>query len=329
MEKLDTLPICFIGGTGRSGTTILRKIFQQHSKVALFPEWRGTIDPDGILDFYVSMTYMWSPHLVDFKIKRLRKMLDKLGTKKSIDKVLNSVSGRLWEKSNMNLRPQYATIEVAKYCENYFEIVDELINDLSDFDFKGIWAGKEFGSQSRIYHASVYSKDQLKSIFSKFLYKFYGSIVNKQNATFYLEDNTWNFIWFDKLLDLLPNAKLVHIHRDPRDVVSSYLNQRWAPSDVKEATQFYTDLMDKWLAIRDKIPKESYFEISLYELVETPAEMLKKIGNFWGIEYEDSLLNIKLNKSNKGRWKKNLDAATAKELELNLAKYSKEYNYGI
>ena len=54
--------VIFIGGSGRSGTNILRKILSNHSKVASLPfEHRFIIDPNGIIDFYNSFTLNWSP----------------------------------------------------------------------------------------------------------------------------------------------------------------------------------------------------------------------------------------------------------------------------
>ena len=47
----------FIGGTGRSGTTILKKVLQQHSNIVTIPnELRIIIDPDGILDLFNALT---------------------------------------------------------------------------------------------------------------------------------------------------------------------------------------------------------------------------------------------------------------------------------
>ena len=71
--------ICLIGGTGRCGTTILKQIFQAHPEVAKIPEWRFAVDPDGILDFYSSLSQNWSPHLFDVKLKRLYKLLQQTG----------------------------------------------------------------------------------------------------------------------------------------------------------------------------------------------------------------------------------------------------------
>jgi len=66
----------FIGGTGSSGTTILRKIISRHSKLYAFPfETRFLIDPDGIVDLYNGLLYGWAPYMIDKKIKRFRNLI--------------------------------------------------------------------------------------------------------------------------------------------------------------------------------------------------------------------------------------------------------------
>ena len=48
---MNEIPVLLIGGTGRSGTSILSRIFSTHPDITDVPEWRFLIDPDGIIDF--------------------------------------------------------------------------------------------------------------------------------------------------------------------------------------------------------------------------------------------------------------------------------------
>ena len=62
-----------ISGTGRSGTNIIKDILNLNSSVYALPfEHRITIDPDGIIDFYLSSLNIWSPYMYDKKLKNLK-----------------------------------------------------------------------------------------------------------------------------------------------------------------------------------------------------------------------------------------------------------------
>ena len=107
--------ILLIGGTGRSGTTILYKIFSQHPDIASVPESRFLIDPEGLIDFYFSVTKLWSPYLYDIKLKRLKHVLDK-SAKKSNLYFLNKIFKKF---INYKIDPKYSNFSIIDYCPNY------------------------------------------------------------------------------------------------------------------------------------------------------------------------------------------------------------------
>ena len=63
--------IAFIGGTGRSGTSITRKLLSKGCDVAALPfEHRILIDPDGPIQFYESLGRYREPYTIDLAIQR-------------------------------------------------------------------------------------------------------------------------------------------------------------------------------------------------------------------------------------------------------------------
>ncbi len=303
-EQADNRKICLIGGTGRCGTTLLSSIFDQHSEVTEVPEWRFLIDPDGILEF-INNASCWSPYHVDIRIKRLNAILRSLGKDRLMLKVLNRFTRKFIEPSfPRKLSGKFLGVDASRYSPNFNYLSEELIGKLFQDEYAGHWIGMPFWSRKKLYYAQPYSRDQLIEIFREFYYAVIDDVLNHKRASYYLEKNTWNIIWFDQILTLLPSARLVHIYRDPRDVVASFTQQSWMPSDPLLAAKIYRDLFDSWQKVKKKVPDGSYTEVSLEQLSEDPEKILKTVCDFWGIPWSASLLGKDLSRSNSGRWKK-------------------------
>ena len=126
---------CFIGGTGRCGTSILRTNLSIHSSVATLPiEHRLTVDPDGIFDFYRSYTAGWSPHYADAKLTRLRNFLEDLSSTSSIHKIFRYLF-RAFRLAGISITPKkYLDVELSCSIPNYSEHVNTLFNELVEFE---------------------------------------------------------------------------------------------------------------------------------------------------------------------------------------------------
>jgi hypothetical protein len=301
--------ICLIGGTGRCGTTILKKIFHEHPQVAHIPEWRITLDPDGLIDFYMTLSEGWSPYLFDIKLKRLQKLLQDAGRSSAVWNPYRLVlkKFKIQKIFPFHLSPRYSDFSIKKVCPEYSSLVKELTENLKKFEYRGDWTGQRFFTKRTIQYAPPWGKDDLADVLGRFLGQVIQNMLDKQGKQIFVEDNTWNILWFDKFLELMPQAKLIHIYRDPRDVVASFTKQTWTPTDPSRAALFYNGIMERWWEIHKHLPKKSYMEISLENLVQAPEAVTKEICRFWNIPWHNSLLKTDLSRSHSGRWKKDLN----------------------
>jgi hypothetical protein len=322
--------IIFIGGTGRSGTNILRKILNQHPEVGSLPfEHRFIIDPDGIIDFYVSFLQGWSPYWADKKITRLEKFLKNLGGSESIiirglDKII-----QLLDREGKIITPhKYSGWQLNKHIPNFERNTQKLVRELHSFSYKGKWPGMpSYKFSPKIKFAPFYKKKDLQKILSKFLKdNFYGFLV-KRGKSIYVEDNTWNILFAKELLELLPEAKILHIMRDPRDVIASLKYQRWAPNNIKQCLFFYKAVIVQWLKIKKKIPRENLIEIKLEELVNCTEDTLRRITEKLNFDYNKKMLNIDLSEGHLGRWKEEFNTQEKMLLEQELESIMNELKY--
>jgi len=63
-------------------------------------------------------------------------------------------------------------------------------------------------------------------------------------------------------------------------------------------------MIDKWNLVKKDLPKESFMEVDLYQLIDDPETTLKNISGFIGVNYDKKMLNIDLSRSNRDRWEK-------------------------
>ena len=319
--------VLLIGGSGRSGTTFLSNIFSSHPDICNVPESRFLIDPDGLIDFYESSKNSWSPYHHHIRLKRLVQFLNKLerlsfGRKSGL--ALSKLKVDKYANHKMNL--QYHNLSIESFCPDFKILVRWLEKELTYFSFQGQWVGMQQFEKTNINYGCPDST-KVKEVFVAFLDQYIFAILKQQNVQFYLEKNTWNILWFNKILDFLPTGKLVHIYRDPRDVVASFTRQKWMPSDPFQAATIYKDLMLKWQSVKSSIPADSFYEMSLEQLVDSPEETIRNICSFWNISFHQKLLDISLSKSNKKRYVKEFSSDTLKGIEKILAPVLSDYAY--
>lgn len=147
-----------------------------------------------------------------------------------------------------------------------------------------------------------------------------------QNIAFYTDPtkklllkNPHSMGRIEVLLEMYPNAKFIHIHRDPYDVFNSNIHlyhkairtqflQEFSDEEIEERVLYcYETSMGKFLEDWNKIPEGNRTEISYKNLSDHPLETMEKIyttiqlGDFTSLrpkldEYLKGVKNYKKNK---------------------------------
>ncbi len=152
--------------------------------------------------------------------------------------------------------------------------------------------------------------------------------------------------------DLWPDCKILHIYRDPRDVLASKKKAVWSRSGtafrhvVAGRIQWYMSQRFK-----RQVGEGTYREIKYEELLDDPARELRSVCEWLGVEYRPEMLDFSsaaaglisddeyswkkettgpLLKSNHGKWKLELsqfEAVLAEQINSDLINYG-EYPKG-
>ena len=287
--------IVFIGGTGRCGTNIMKDVLSLHPKVASHPfEYRFIIDPDGIIDFYVTALNCWSPYIIDRKLRKL-------------ESFLMTLSGKQGKKE------VYVDWELNKNLSRYEEEVRGLMGELVDFKYNGIHYGLK--KRRDLYFMGYKTKRNLANILGGFIRRLVDGYLKQENKEVYIEDNTHNLLFAREILELLPEAKFIHMVREPKDVIASLSKQRWAPNDKVKAAKWYKEVISRIEDLKGDLPPKSFIVIDLYELVDDTERVLMEVCEFLGMSFSDKMLGVLLNKSNRGRWREEFTVNELKTIQ--------------
>ncbi len=300
MEKYQSI---YIGGTGRCGTNILKKVLCKHPDVCGLPfEPRYLLDPDGIFDFYENN--MWSPYVVDFKLRRLKKILKRLGKRDLLDHITIFLYDLLKINKRKLTPPRYQKWELDKYIPGYSEHVDQLFNEIVEMYHYSYWCGSESFKRNNVaLFSRKVSDPHVKKAIIRFIDKNIQSVINYYDAEVYVDDSTFNILHANDIQELCKNSRLIHIFRDPRDVLSSYLKQNWAPDNLDSAIKWYKSILAEWEGQKKKLPDSFYRELRFEDFIFNFSVEIEKIEDFTGIDFSQIQFQPSVEKANIGRWK--------------------------
>ncbi|MCK4871803.1 MAG: sulfotransferase [Phycisphaerales bacterium] len=94
----------------------------------------------------------------------------------------------------------------------------------------------------------------------------------------------------DRIRAILPEAKFIHIYRDPRDVVASMLGMSWTQGTVRGLARSWFKTMREHLICLREVPDSHYTGVRLETLVARPEEELKRLCDFLGETFDPAML---------------------------------------
>lgn len=141
----------------------------------------------------------------------------------------------------------------------------------------------------------------------------YQSVIKnyEQDNSLYVGDKDPRLLdYLPQLYELTPQSKIIHIIRDPRDVVLSRTKADWSKHwPFFMHSYLYNAQLLRGSKIGKSVFKENFLEIYYEELLEHPDEILKKITSFLEVPYSDDMLDFglsakKLVRKDEMQWKK-------------------------
>lgn len=134
---------------------------------------------------------------------------------------------------------------------------------------------------------------------------------------------------------LWPEAKFIHLVKDPRDVANSYVSAGWA-GNVWYGVDPWIETERQWDIVKKNIPEDRYIEIQFEELIQNPRAELTRICEFLGVAYTDEMFKYSgetsyetIDPSKVFRWKSKSSLRDIALVETKVGELLEKHGYNL
>jgi len=340
---MSLLPL-FIGGTGRCGTTVLGRTLSLHRDIFTIPfESRFIVDPHGVVNLVQALSINWDQYHGHYAVLKFKELMKELYPSK-LRYLYKIGAGKIYPKLHIAPPRYYFTIDGKWKDEEFFDyktqpfsvlisrdkfeiLLKEFLSKIIIREYAGYWQGYGTEIGPRMYVTRRFEYREILKITRQFVEGIMVEAANRFNARIIVDHTPTNINHVLFLKDLFPEMKFIHIYRDPRDVVSSFKRHTWGGNSAQDAVPIIKGTLMKWEEEKKNMPRESYLEIALEDLVKDKETILKRICDFLGIGFDVNMLKMDLSKSHSGRWKRDLSKEEIELVERELGWFMKEKGY--
>jgi len=287
----------FIGGTGRSGTTVLGDLLNEHSLVRTSnpTEIKFLANRGGFLDvIFGSMNSQIENRqkisIFHYRTYRERAQKELLQRSERFDEFANKIWEKWWEIDAP--APHGPGLHVGIDKKDLQKLLDNYSKNIKRNPIE----------QAR-----------------KFMESFISLQKDHKGENYWVETTPMNISYSHRLIKLFPKAKFIVIRRDPRDVIASLLTKDWGPNTPLEGIEWIeARLRSDNDALRAVEPNKVLI-IHLENLVtNAPEETYLKILEFLELKDEPAMRKFHTTKmttenASSGRWKTEIDTPEFRE----------------
>ncbi|MCB0210831.1 MAG: sulfotransferase [Anaerolineae bacterium] len=318
----------FIGGSYRTGTDLLRNTLNASPNIAICGETHFLGNP-------TTAAYMW------------RNIQNKA------DDTHDTAAG--WGRLSPASRQQLAQVGDISTDTGLKKVVDYLYDDAANVE-RAFWQWLPQHVERDVFLDKMLASDRsYRSLFSLMM-RLYA-----QDKPIKGEKTPAHIHYVPTLLEWFPNAKFIHMFRDPRAI---FLSQKKKKSNsgrvsashrlLRQSEPVYelymsTSIIAQWLRVaqlhayyQQRYPN-NYYLLRFEDLVSAPQEQLKRLCDFLGIAYTDALLDADVvnssfvqsgkvsgfDKSVADRWRNHIKPSTNKWFIFWCEKYLKQFEYQV
>jgi len=138
---------------------------------------------------------------------------------------------------------------------------------------------------------------------------------------------------FNYLIDIWPNARFIHIVRDPRDVANSYIAKGWAGNSW-HAVDAWLHSENLWDRLVMTLDSDRFINIKYEDLIVSPEKVLHTICSFLHVDFSNEMFSYQKHttfshpdKNLITQWKEKSTDQNIKIVESRTRKFLELYGY--
>jgi hypothetical protein len=291
LTSLKVVPV-FVGGTGRSGTTVIGDLLANHSQIRTSTpiEIKFLTNRSGLVDVVFGYNQeiekkSGKVSILNFRTYRKRKRKEK----ERFAKILAEFNKFIWEKWwDIDAPPPHGRGLTSGIDRTDLEnLLKRLERELK---INRKWAARRF--------MATFIRQQFEA----------------GDEIYWVETTPMNIPEANKLQELFPNALFINMVRDPRDVIASLLTKKWGPTTPLEGLDWIEARLLAGHEALTAVQPEKKITIALEELAINNREATyKKLLSFLKISDEPAMQDfftrsMTPDAATSGRWKAEIDS---------------------
>ena len=208
-------------------------------------------------------------------------------------------------KSLQNITPTKRPIFILGMPRSGTTLVEQIISSHEE-----VYGAGELNTLMRLYYPileNILSNEKDKNILSEenlilIREKYLDSLSQLNTTASIITDKTpANFQFIGFIFSIFPDAKIIHLKRDPRAICWSIYKSKWMGNgygfsynmdDLASYYDSYSKLMDFW---HKEFPEKIY-DICYEDLTTNQEEMTRKLLEYCELDWDDNCLNFHKNK---------------------------------
>jgi hypothetical protein len=282
----------FVGGTGRSGTTVIGDLLGNHSKIRTSTpiEIKFLTNRSGLVDVVFGYNQeiekkSGNVSILNFRTYRKRKRKEK----ERFAKIFAEFNEFIWEKWwDIDAPPPHGR---------------GLVSGISKIDLQELLARLER-------ELKLNRKWAARRFMKSFIRKQFGA----GDEIYWVETTPMNIPEANKLKQLFPNSLFINMVRDPRDVIASLLTKKWGPTTPLEGLEWIENRLLAGHEALSAIKPNRKITIALEDLaINSRDKTYKELLSFLKISDEPAMQKFFVESmtpdaATSGRWKAEIDS---------------------